>query len=102
MKPTDQRDSILRSASAKSFIQQQSEDGYRMKNGDTHHCITIKWSPHSACRVGLTAARAAFTAAPGGAVAPLRGMGLDALKAPVAGATPRRGEVVRVTGGGRS
>ncbi|MFC6156114.1 hypothetical protein [Kribbella jiaozuonensis] len=59
MKDTDQRDSIQGSAIAKSTIRQRPEGSHRMKNLDTHHCITIKWSPHSVCRVGLEAAVAA-------------------------------------------
>jgi hypothetical protein len=98
MKSTDQRDSILRSASANSTIQQHSVDADRMKNLDTHHCITIKWSPHSACRVGLTAARAALG---GAAVLPCGGV-LDAVQAPAAGVVRRRGGIARGTGGGRS
>lgn len=59
MKSTEQHYSILRSARANTTIQGHSVDAHRMKNLDTHHCITIKWSPHSVCRVGLEAAVAA-------------------------------------------
>lgn len=65
MNPTDQHDLTQGSATANRTIQQQAEGSHRMKNLDTHHCITIKWSPHSACRVGLSAARAAANDAMG-------------------------------------
>jgi hypothetical protein len=95
MKSTHQPDLIQRSAMAKSTIQQQPRGSNRMKNLDTHHCITIKWSPHSACRVGLTAVGPSFGAAPDGAAGALCGDELEAVQPPAEGSLGAR------RGGGR-